>query len=143
MIKNILCKLGATEVVKTIIRCADGAHVDTYNNGFVTTFVSDFEVGENMELSSFYNKFEVYKDDKIIFSYEYTGDGSDESGDECFNNLYSALEKMVNELVTPSKPSKKKLSKLGSMTVENGCSIAEALTAKILMNKLILRSCIS
>lgn len=138
MIKNILSKLGANEVVKTIIRCADGAHVDTYNNGLVTTFVSDVEIGGNMEVLSFYNKFEVYKNDKIIFSYEFIGD--DNKVDEYYNNLCLALEKMVNELLTPCKPSNKKVERLLKMTVENGCTYFEALTAQILVNKLIFRS---
>ena len=140
MIKSILAKLGATNVVKSIIRSVDGAKVETYNNGIVTTFVSDFEIGDNMEVTSYYNKFEVYIDDKIVFSYEYIGDGTDESSDKCFDNLYFELTKTVKELLTPIKATKKKVQKLALMTVENGCSIAEALTAKILMNKLILRS---
>lgn len=143
MIENILSKLGATQVVATKIRGFDGAKVDTYNNGLATAFIADFQVGANMEVASTYNKFEVYRDDKIIFSYEYFGDGSDKAFDECFNNLYLALVKMVNELLTPCKYSKKKIGRLAKMTIKNGCTMAEALTAKILMNKLIFRTCVN
>ena len=145
MIENILSKLGATQVVETRIRSRHlgGGKVYTYNNGLETVVIADIKIGQDMEVASTYNKFEVYRDDKIIFSYEYFGDGSDKAYEECFNNLYLTLEKTINELLTPCKPSKKKIERLAKMTIENGCTIAEALTAKVLMNKLIFRSCLS
>lgn len=140
MIENILSKLGATQVVKTKISGPDGAKINTYNNGLTTAFIADVKIGEDMEVSSFYNKFEVFINNEVVFSYVYTGDGSEEAYENCFNNLYLALEKMVNELLTPVKPSKKKIERLAKMTIENGCTMAEALTARILMNKLIFRT---
>lgn len=143
MIENILSKLGAIQVVKTKISGPDSAKINTYNNGLTTAFVADVKIGEDMEVSSFYNKFEVFINNEVVFSYEYTGDGSEEAYENCFNNLYLALEKMVNELLTPIKPSKNKIERLAKMTIENGCTMAEALTARILMNKLILRTCVN
>lgn len=145
MLNNIMMnKLGATKHLKrklhsmeSLEQCTNESNI--YDNGIEELYKSDlFLVAGTMNVDYYTFTYKLYKNGKLFFYY--CGEGNENTIDAEYDNCIKQLEKAINDILRPCKPSSSKIHKLSNMTVENGCTEAEALNATIMLNKLLLRS---